>query len=205
MYPDYLLPKTNYHKISSAHFVQNNDLVLIRHIDSSEVIYMDGTGVLHPDCITFRSDQLRDLSTNLLGVFTYPDIYFVIRKESSEELYSLWEEGEEVREIKTDEFFKDEGRRAFYIPISKVLSFVTDEIRSHIWHLGLLHTPTKCNFWHVSIRVLDEDDNELGKMETIKDSGKKKIWKTIRDFMVTRIIDDKGIPYKQIPVQSYHY
>ena len=74
MYPEHLLPKANYHIIRSKHFAENEDLVLIRHIESSKVKYMEGTSTLHPDCIKFQNDQLRDLSTNLLGIFTCADI-----------------------------------------------------------------------------------------------------------------------------------
>ena len=45
MYPEYLLPKAYYHIIQAKHFAENEDLVLIRHIESSEVKYMEGTSM----------------------------------------------------------------------------------------------------------------------------------------------------------------
>ena len=203
MYPEHLLPKANYHIIQAKHFDENEDLVLIRHIESSKVKYMEGTDILHPDCIKIQKDHLRDLSTNLLGIFTYADIYYGIQKESSEELYALWHEGSSVRKILPTEFFKDEGRQAFFIPVHKTLKFIPYEVQSHKWHFGLFHTPTNCNFWHVSIRVLDENDNEVSQIETITNSGKNRIWKTARDFLVSDIISTKELYYKPIPTDCY--
>lgn len=203
MYPDHLLPKAIYHIIQAKHFAENEDLVLIRHIESSEVKYMEGTSILHPDCIKFRSDHLRDLSTNLLGIFTYADISYGIQKESREELCALWNEGSDVRKILPEEFFKDEGRKAFFIPVHITLKYISDEVQSHKWHFGLFHTPTNCNFWHVSIRVLDENNNEVSQIDTIKNNGKKKIWKTVRDFLVSDIISTKELFYKPIPTDCY--
>lgn len=179
MYPEYLLPKAYYHIIQAKHFAENEDLVLIRHIESSEVKYMEGTSILHPDCIKFQSDHLRDLSTNLLGIFTYTDIFYGIQKESRDELCALWNEGSNVRKILPEEFFKDEGRQAYFIPVAITLKYLSDEVQSHKWHFGLFHTPTNCNFWHVSIRVLDENNNEVSQIETIKNNGKRKSGKLL--------------------------
>ena len=203
MYPEHLLPKANYHIIQVKHFAENEDLVLIRHIESSEVKYMEGTSILHPDCIKFQSDHLRDLSTNLLGIFTYADISYGIQKESRKELCALWNEGSDVRKILPEDFFKDEGRQAYYIPVPVTLKYISDEVQSHKWHFGLFHTPTSCNFWHVSIRVLDENNNEVSQIETIKNNGKKKIWKTARDFLVSDIISTKELFYKPMPTECY--
>jgi len=52
MYPEYLLPKAYYHIIQAKHFAENEDLVLIRHIESSEVKYMEGTSILHPEFVS---------------------------------------------------------------------------------------------------------------------------------------------------------
>ena len=161
------------------------------------------TSILHPDCIKFQSDHLRDLSTNLLGIFTYTDIFYGIQKESRDELCALWNEGSNVRKILPEEFFKDEGRQAYFIPVAITLKYLSDEVQSHKWHFGLFHTPTNCNFWHVSIRVLDENNNEVSQIETIKNNGKKKIWKTARDFLVSDIISTKELFYKPMPTECY--
>lgn len=203
MYPEHLLPKANFHIMPAKHFAENKDLVLIRHIESANVKYIEGTSTLHPDCIKFQSDHLRDLSTNLLGIFTYDDIYYGIKKESRDELCALWNEGTDVRKIQPEEFYKDEGRQAFFIPVSITLKYISDEVQLHRWHFGLYHTPTNCNFWHVSIRVLDENNNEVSQIETIKNNGKKKIWKTARDFLVSDIISLKELSYKPIPIECY--
>ena len=103
----------------------------------------------------------------------------------------------------TEEFFKDEGRQAYFIPVAITLKYLSDEVQSHKWHFGLFHTPTNCNFWHVSIRVLDENNNEVSQIETIKNNGKKKIWKTARDFLVSDIISTKELFYKPMPTECY--
>ena len=204
MYPKHLLPRPDYRIIGSDHFANNDGLVLIRHIESTDVKFIDGTDILHPDCIKFQSGQLRDLSTNLLGIFQPQDIFYCIQKEVREELCDLWNEGSIVRKIKPEEFYIDERRKAFFIPIMALLNYDLGEIQMQKWHFEVFHTPTNCNFWHISIRVLNEDHHEVSQIDEIKENKKKRIWRSIRDFMIADIIKTTEPSYVEIPVDSYN-
>lgn len=92
IYPKHILPYSQYHFIEQNKLLTLSGLVLIRHIESDKVQWIDNSNVLHPDCIQIQSDHLRDLSNNLLGVFKVDDIFYGINKEYRHSYCELWEE-----------------------------------------------------------------------------------------------------------------
>ena len=71
-YPEHLLPQSNYKIISST-----DELclcTLVRHTSSKD-LYLLGTEMIDPDKLQIQSNHLKDLSTNILGIFELNDIY----------------------------------------------------------------------------------------------------------------------------------
>lgn len=191
-YPDRLIPKPGYSIVAGEDLNRQSGLCLIRHIESSQTRFLPRTGTLDPDCIQIQSNHLKDLSTNLLGVFRIGDVSIGIVKDFTEIYHCLWD-GKSVCKIPDEShFFIDEGRGFYFIPVDPLLSSdikkVNLETRNEDhYHFRILHTPTVSNYWHVSIRVYDSDNNEISTLP-ISDSRKNKIWKTVKQYLVTRIV-----------------
>ena len=191
-YPKRLLPQSCYSLIAQESLLSQRDLWLIRHIDSGKVKFIEGTSTLDPDCITIQSDQLRDLSNNLLGIFLIKDSFWGIEKEYGPIYCNLWDGKENCDPPKEGEYFNDTKRGYYFIPVdlllsSKIQRINTESNTTEEFHFNILHTPTKCNFWHISVRVYNSKDEEISKL-AINDKQKRKIWKTVRDFLVSAII-----------------
>ena len=117
IYPKHILPYPQYHFIEQSKLLTQSGLVLIRHIESDKVQWIDNSNVLHPDCIQIQSDHLRDLSNNLLGVFKVDDIFYGISKEYRHSYCELWKEDTMGLIPADNECFKDENR-GFYLKSS---------------------------------------------------------------------------------------
>ena len=66
----------------------------------------------------------------------------------------------------------------------------------------IFHTPTKCNFWHISIRLLNSENKEISSLD-LNDKKKKRIWKSARDFLIADIISRELKSYTAIPDYLY--
>lgn len=191
-YPERLIPKSHYNVVREAELMSQKGLWLIRHVDSDKTGFIGNTRVINPDCIKIQSDHLRDLSNNLLGIFEIDDVCFGIEKDVSDIYCCLWNGSDECVLPDDGHYFKDLNRGYYFIPVDSLLKDSIEIINVNDntvdeYHFKILHTPTKCNFWHISIRVYDRCDNEVSKLDVSK--GKRnRIWKTVRDFLVTSVV-----------------
>ncbi|WP_311551095.1 isoleucyl-tRNA synthetase [Prevotella pallens] len=202
IYPKHILPYSQYHFIEQNKLLTQSGLVLIRHIESDKVQWIDNPNVLHPDCIQIQSDHLRDLSNNLLGVFKVDDIFYGINKEYRHSYCELWEEDTMGLIPADNECFKDENRGFYFIPIDNLLKCDLPEVGEQKCHFMIFHTPTKCNFWHISIRLLNCENKEISSLD-LNDKKKKRIWKSARDFLIADIISRELKSYTAIPDYLY--
>ena len=202
IYPKHILPYPQYHFIEQSKLLTQSGLVLIRHIESDKVQWIDNSNVLHPDCIQIQSDHLRDLSNNLLGVFKVDDIFYGISKEYRHSYCELWKEDTMGLIPADNECFKDENRGFYFIPIDNLLKCDLPEVGEQKCHFMIFHTPTKCNFWHISIRLLNSENKEISSLD-LNDKKKKRIWKSARDFLIADIISRELKPYTAIPDYLY--
>ena len=199
-YPEHLLPKSTYKYINDREELRL--CTLVRHT-RDQTIFMEGTKRLNPQVLTIEvpSSQLHDLSTNLLGIFTLDDIGINV---TNSELVKLWIEGERVRlPIAEKQDFNLVGERGyFYFRIEEVLDLeIPGGIKGLPVNFEILHTPTKCNFWHFSIRVFS-DNVEVSRLE-ISDSKKRKIWKGVKDFLtLCAFVDSEN--HKVLPTRCYY-
>lgn len=204
-YPSHLLPCPNYCKMGRDILVSLSNLSLIRHIDSSEVQYIGDSDTIHPDCITFPSSRLDDLSCNLLGVFKKEDICFGINKDFYDKYIIPWEENTTVERPSGEEYFIDEKRGCYFIDVNKLLKLSFPANKDTKYRFVILHTPNKCNFWHISIRISDNDGIEINDIPTtvLSDKQKKRIRKSAKDILLTDAVTTKAEYYITIPNRYY--
>ncbi len=101
-----------------------------------------------------------------------------------------------------DDFFKDDERGYYFIPIDDLLKYQLPKVQNQKCHFMIFHTPTKCNFWHISIRLLNNNYEEISTLNLNK-NAKHKIWKTAKDFLIEDIIKQKIDNYSTIPKFTY--
>lgn len=185
-YPKRLLP-TSHHKILDLALVKDYNLWLVRHHDGDKKMeYIGGTNTLDPKSLDFPSERMRDLSNNLLGVFKKDDVGFCIKKPFREKFCADWDgitncevpNEEEFEFLERDRYFLNPGKLDEYDE-----KFIIGGEKGEPFHFVMLHTPSKCNFWHVSIRLCDSQNitvSDLG----ISKNMRKKIWKSAKDFIL---------------------
>lgn len=199
-YPERLLPKGNYRHIDNDSLASSPSLVLVRHIEGKDVI-MGDTGILSPSSIVIQSDHLRDLSNNLLGTFLVDDVKYGVSKEYSK-YDDLWTPNDEIVCPKEGEYFYDKTRRYYFIPIPELMRCDGIEKDATVWKFRLFHTPTRRNFWHVSIRLINEEGQEVSQTMLSKNK-KNKIWKAAKDLLVSKIVKIEEQNYIPIPESAY--
>ncbi len=155
-YPIHLIPQPTYCLIQPNDWFSNR--VLIRVTTDKDVLDPD-TGKIKLSCIVPQSDHLRDFSTNLLGTFTEGDTAWQITgtKEARKYFHGSWQPGEKVRlPLFPDEFTFTTDYGYFFIAIADLEGTV---FQSKIGNepdfevvCRVIHTPTRCNFWHFSVR-----------------------------------------------------
>jgi hypothetical protein len=191
-YPTHLLPRINYKKI-----VWTNDLLplyLIRYT-SDKNLYLTGTKQIDPKKIEIPSEQLSDLSTNLLGESKIEDVYIKIINPA---FLDAWNEGVPINiPIYNNDFCIDDKRGYFFWVVRDIINCQIDSVEiiaiNKIFNLSfkLKHTPKKCNFWHFSIIVFAGDIDVIDL--PISDKQKKKLWRTAKiqlsNIIVTEISD----------------
>lgn len=207
-YPDRLIPKSHYTIMDSVTLMSQKGLCLIRHVDSEQATFIGNTKTLNPDCIKIQSGHMRDLSNNLLGIFQIEDVYWGVEKSVNGVYCSPWNGSEQCTIPSEGHYFRDENRGYYFIPVDNLLSENIDIINitdntADSFHFKILHTPTKCNYWHISIRVYDSNNQEVSSLETSK-RKKERIWKAVKDFLVTSIVTtEKRTDNPSIPLTIY--
>lgn len=192
-YPTNLLPRLHYKYINE----ELNGCVLIRHVTGN--MFIEGTSRLDPNNLGIISGDLKDLSTNLLGHFRQEDIYIEVKNKS---FFDLWRESETVSPpiFNTDYLFNND-RKYFYFKVQEVLRLTLPKISGFPISFRVIHTPTKCNFWHFSIRVFS-GEIEIRDLE-ITESQKKKIWKGVKDFLTSKAFFDENIEPILLPKKCF--
>jgi len=131
------------------------DRYLIHFTDTKD--NRDEDGDLKVECVVREvTEHLKDYSNNLIGVFQVDDIYWELTRVPKRDYYlSPWVEGELVDTPQVpDEAIRNEDRGYFFLNIGRlhntVVKFENADIESTV--CTVIHTPTKSNFWHFSIR-----------------------------------------------------
>ena len=172
-YPERLIPQINYK------FINIDDLpdksYVLRHTASQDI--WDTLGKLKVDAaLPFKRD-IFGLSCNLLGIFTYDDIYL---KVISKKLEADWKEDESPQEVNTSDFSLAPERGGFFLklssfhgkqfPFNRPVSNIESEFQSTA---SFHHKPILCNFWHFELHFKDNEEKFI-------DRNKRNNW--IKNF-----------------------
>ena len=185
-YPQRLIPDQSYRIIPEEDLANQSGLVLIRHVEGETAKFINNTSILNPECIVIQSDHLKDLSTNLLGVFKTEDVSFGIHKDFHSLYTCLWD-GEAKCDLPQDSHYFHDGRRGWYFLevdkfVNKVIPYSTPDNGTEEYHFNILHTPTKCNYWHISVRCYDCNETEIDETDLTK-GKKKRVWRMLKNYL----------------------
>lgn len=161
-YPDHLLPKPDYKIIENI--AETANCFLIRNTPTREFC-IPGTKLVNPELVEIQSNHLGDFSTNLLGIYTEYDIRYQIIGNAQDYFHSLWLQGEEVdAPTYQNDFDVNENKGCFYLSIDEIngqsVNYPQDNPKIEAC-CKVIHTPTKCNFWHFSIRWYNNDGIDI--------------------------------------------
>lgn len=183
-YPARLLPKSSYRKIALVEELL--PLFLLRHTPTKDIL-LPSTNEINPDNLKIQSDHLKDLSTNLLGEFTVDDNKIEII-ERDKDFFDDWIEADSLINVPrfNEDFVINEERGYIYFNIKDVISMrLSHETADKILYnliFKIIHTPTKCNFWHFSIRVFA--NNEEISTSIIGKGLKKILWRKAKEQLI---------------------
>ncbi len=181
-YPDHLIPKPDYRIIKDTTPIRAH--CLQRSTGDTAILNPD-TGKIKVEYIAFQTDHLRDLSTNLIGVFQIEDRCWRISGERKVHYIELWREGETVTPPAKEDWEYNEQFGAIYFPIDELLNMTVPYTKGNdpeqkTVQCKVLHTPVRSNFWHCSIRWFNED----GDMIDQKGNWRKRMLSTARSMLV---------------------
>ena len=181
-YPDHLIPKPDYRIIKDTTAI---GVHCLQRSTKDNAILNPDTGKIKVEYIAFQRDHLRDLSTNLIGVFKTEDRFWKIVGDRKAHYTELWHEGEKVTHLTKEDWSYNEQFGAIYFPIDELLNMTVPYTRGNdpeqkTVQCKVLHTPVRSNFWHCSIRWFNED----GDMIDQKGKWSKRMLSTARSMLV---------------------
>ena len=188
LYPAHLLPQPNYRIIKWRDELRQ--CFLLRSVPSADFIDSD-TGKIRAKYVNDGSrEHLKDYSTNLLGIFQPPDAAIQLEKsERKSYLTETWPEGETVVPPMENDFAVRQEYGCFYYQIGALQGFPqpfsTANQPDYVGNCYIIHTPTRANFWHFSVRwKIGEQDIE----QALTESQRKNLLGLVRSFLIERAV-----------------
>lgn len=192
-YPEHLLPKSNYCCIPWKSELHGH--YLLRTTPSSDIWDTETNSVRGRYVLESNQsrENLKDYSTNLLGVFTTKDAAVKLTKsERKAYLIDSWAEGEIVEPPAPGEFDVLEDYGFFFYKIGVIHGFPKPinllskpqytEARCYV-----CHTPVRSNFWHFSVQW-KIGQNDIA--EVLSRNEIKGFMSLIRSFLIENAIID---------------
>ena len=211
-YPKRLIPQVNYTIMAIETSVLDSHY-LVRH--TKDKILLDPiTQKLKRAYIGEQTFPLRDISVNLLGSdFIIADVYLIHDRQDPDFEYfnyDIWQKGENIDKIPSDDYISEDSTRGYYF--LKIVDFnnqkiaYTDDFGTEYQaEIKILHTPTRRNYWHFSVRTFNhEGDLEPLSEKEIKKPWRKLILSLLRGLIIeTAILDENKVVLTKIPVSIY--
>ncbi|MCH7396504.1 hypothetical protein MM236_00830 [Belliella sp. DSM 107340] len=155
LYPTEILPCSKFKRISC----DLSPYYLIRYTSEKENLVNADTGKLKVETICSPREHIEDLSTSLLGSYTYKHIQIeltTLGKESYAKYCSPDFEVDPVPIFETH-FTLDSERGFWKVLIGKIENQIADFSMGNNFELfraqcKILHTPMRWNYWHFSVR-----------------------------------------------------
>lgn len=164
-YPERLLPQVGNKYIES--FEPLESLYLQRRVSAGFWVKKDGEWVADEEKLKLdlQSGHLADASTNLLGVFHPQDRQYQLTETGKERYAGLWLPDEAVERPLHSDFYIEDNEQ-LVVRIGDLLTmppiiYNAGGERGLAANCQVLHTPTKGNFWHVSLRWINRDGDVL--------------------------------------------
>ena len=107
-----------------------------------------------------------DLSTSLVGVFQVEDARYLVQGDRKGYfVFESWPLGEEIAQPpKPEEFIIRSNGTFYYLSIDDVqhyeVPFSTADGEFNVTS-QIKHTPCRANYWHFSVRVFDENGDDI--------------------------------------------
>ena len=156
-YPHRLLPEAHFRFIRDEMFLRSS--TFIRSFSGTKEEFLDKNGLPLAAKIDSPTDNVKDLSTSLLGTFLPKDNRLKIVGSRKGELTAAWEPGTNSPIVTAQDFKRQEQVMNYFLrgqELDKLkfeLTFTDGTV--HTCTASTLHTPTMANFWHVSVRWYD--------------------------------------------------
>lgn len=164
-YPQAILPRPEYRKISC----NLSDYFLLRVTGNSDIWHFS-TGKLTDEALYVAHEkQFLDYSTNLLGLFMFDFCVLRIDGENKDYFIEDWQEGESVKAPEENkDFIICQDNSGFCVNIGKISGKKapfkrTDKCPELEAECYVQHRPTRSNFWHFEILLLDEKREPISK------------------------------------------
>lgn len=192
LYPEVLLPHLGFRIIESN--LPNHHICRTTPTKN----FRNSVGLIKDEELFREEKDFFDYSTNHLGQFKLEDNYLSICGENKKYFREYWNIDAEVtvpiieQDFKIDDtkgifFFKiDEIHLRLKFPLEKNSKGMPDNFTAVV-----KHTPTNSNFWHFSIRWIDQNENEV---KANKSAWKNALLATIRAKIQNYYIIDEPSP-----------
>lgn len=200
-YPSHLLPREYYRIISDKDWIRFLT-VFTWTKDNRDSI----TGEIHPNSFCHPSKNMDDFSTNLLGVFVPQDNCVEIKGPDKNFFTAYWQENEKVPEPQHQKDFDfNYDRGYFFLDVYEFINEIEVAYKKGgqnypAWP-KVIHTPTRANFWHVSIRWVDSDNQEVRAPKNVPD-WKRRLYSEARNLLIEYASFEEP-PYNEIPQSVY--
>ena len=213
-YPKRLIPQVNY-KIMAIETRVLDSHYLVRH--TKDKILLDPiTQKLKRANVGEQTFPLRDISINLMGGdFIISDVYLIHDRQDPDFEYfnyNIWQEGENIDKIPSDEYISEDSTRGYYfLRIGdfnhQKMTYTDDFGTEYQAEIKILHTPTRRNYWHFSIRTYGhEGDLEPLSEKEIKKPWRKLILSMLRGLIIENaLLDENQIIINEIQIDLYKY
>lgn len=156
-YPEALLPNIAFKEINSS----IPEYFICRTTPSKG--FKNSSNKIPDEELYKEPKELFDFSTNLIGHFELDHNYIELCGDKKKDFYALWDFIEKVKvpEFKTD-FLINASRGYFFLKIGDIHGVIKCPYNKPKNILGdatafIIHTPTRSNFWHFSIKWKDHE------------------------------------------------
>ncbi|MFN8250352.1 MAG: hypothetical protein U0V75_00625 [Ferruginibacter sp.] len=178
-YPTKLLPQKKYKIINCD--ISNS--LLIRHIDIKDNDYEiedPETGNVKLKYISQQTKHIADYSTSLFGIFTIKHLAIRLTNEGKKKYNEYCEPNSLITPlIFNDDFLIDNNRKFISFKVgsinNKIITYPQNDTNTN-GKCVVEHTPMKWNYWHFSVRWVNENFEYLNKQPEVLFDRPKTGW-----------------------------
>jgi hypothetical protein len=162
-YPLMLLPQLKHKKIEC----DLTDYHLCRTTPNKQ--FLRASGIIKDEALCEKPLDFFDYSTSLLGHFELNNNYISIIGERKKYFTSYWGWTDQVETpFFRKDFISDNKKGIFFIPIGRIhgqvkVPFQNSKKADDEATAKIIHSPTRSNFWHFSVRWFGQNGIEINR------------------------------------------